>query len=113
MHDFRWRKGLSGATGKERLVLLQAEQVARERAFGEAYQERCEATGSILCDAHDLAIRSTTVEWTRTGGHLLVILRVHHRSAGRVRTFRWRVNVSVAVGRAFDSFVKKGLKKED
>ena len=113
MGDLRWRKGLSSASGPERLVILQAEQIARERAFGEWYQERCTEMDSILVDAHDLAVRSVSVEWTRSGGHLLLILACHSRSARRVRTFRWRVSVSAAVGGAFDSVVKKGLQSAD
>lgn len=111
--NVRWRKGLSGASGPERLVILQAERIARERAFGEWYQERCDEVGSILCDAHDLAVRSVSVEWARCGGSLLLVLTCHNRSAGRVRRFLWRVSVSAAIGGAFDSVVKKGLKREE
>jgi hypothetical protein len=86
----KWRVGLSGASQLERLTLIEAEWAARERAFGEAYQERCEALGSLLCDAVDLAVRGVRTEWCRYEGNLLIRITVYHRSAGRVRTFYWR-----------------------
>ena len=107
----RWRKGLSGATSRERLVLLQAEAIARERAFGEWYSARCEEFDSILVDATDLDVRSVRLEWARCDGHLLIILRCFARDPGRVRTYRWRVNVSTAIGQAFDGVVRQGLKE--
>lgn len=88
--ELRWRQGLSSATGPERMVLLDAERAAREIAFGEAYQERCDAHGSLLVDAHDLAIRSTRIKWARHKRCLWVVVDCYHRSAGRVRSFRWR-----------------------
>src|SRR5215213_6152939 len=92
--ECRWRQGLSQANTRERLALLAAEQNARERAFGEAYQERCDLLGSPLVDSLDLAVRSVTLRWCRYNGHLLAILRVHYRSAGRVRVYRWRLSLS-------------------
>lgn len=96
----KWRTGFARATGPERMVLLQAEQVARERAFGEWYQERCEAVGSVLVDAHDLAPRSVRVEWCRSKGYLLIRLTVYNRSARGVRHYHWRKALRRPIGRA-------------
>ena len=85
-----WKVGLSRASQYERMVLIDAEWAARERAFGEAYQERCDELGSLLCDATDLAVRGVRTEWCRHKGYLLLRITVYHRSAGRVRTFHWR-----------------------
>ena len=93
-------------------MLLQAEQIARERAFAEWYEERCDAHNSILVDATDLDVRSVAIEWARCRAHLLIILNAYSRSGQRVRTFRWRVHVPTAIGSAFDQIVKRGLKDQ-
>lgn len=85
-----WRKGLARASGPERLVILEAERSAKEIAFADAYNARCKEVGSILCDAHDLAIRGASTKWCRFKGRLFLIITVYHRSAGRVRVFGWR-----------------------
>jgi hypothetical protein len=85
-----WRKGLKAATAKERLVILEAERVAAELAFGEAYARRLEETNSLLADSHDLAVRRVDTVWGRYAGHLYLRVTVYHRSTGRVRCFSWR-----------------------
>lgn len=88
--DGKWRVGLLRADTRERMWLLNAERRAKEMAFGEAYNEKCAANDSLLVDAHDLDIRSVRTEWTRYERRVLAIITVHYRSAGRVRTYRWR-----------------------
>lgn len=108
-----WRQGLSRATARERMALLDGEAKAKEVAFGEAYQERCDAAGSILVDSTDLAIRSVHIEWCRYKGDLLAIYHIHHRSAGRVRTIRWRLTVPKTGPVPFSGLRKRGLKDKE
>lgn len=99
----RWRNGLGAARGPERLVLLQAEEVARARALTDEYEDRCEALGSLVVDSRDLAIRSSTVSWCRHKGYLLIRITVYYRSAGRIRHYHWRKRMRTPAGRQFAS----------
>lgn len=102
-----WRKGLSKATNRERLVLIEAEQRARERAFADAYNDRLTETNSLLCDANDLAVRSSTVEWARHKRCLYLRITVYHRSTGRIRAFNWRVAMPNAKRVSVDGILKR------
>jgi hypothetical protein len=107
----KWRKGLVGCSNRERICILHAEKLARAAAFHEWYEHRCAETSSILCDANDLDVRSVEIRWARYRGDLLLILTCRSRSTERVRTYRWRVNVSTTIGEAFDKLVKSALEK--
>jgi hypothetical protein len=87
-----WRNGLSGASNKERAVLIDAERRAREKAFGEAYQARCDAAGSLLVDARDLSVRSTRVVWGRADGCLWVRVFVYLGDDRAVRICQYRAS---------------------
>lgn len=93
MENIVWRNGLGRATGPERLLLLQAEHEAIQRAIKEWYDERLAETDSLVADAHDLTVRGASTFWGRKAGCLFVRVTVYGRSAGRIRTFCWRATV--------------------
>jgi hypothetical protein len=86
----RWHTTPKKATRPERWVLIYAEHLARQLAVQLAYEERLAKTGAIICDAHDLDVLFSRVEWARRKGNLYVTVRVYHRQAGGLRDFNWR-----------------------
>jgi hypothetical protein len=88
-----WRRGLSGLSPGERLVALDAESRARERAFGEAYQAKCDRLGAFIVDCSELLIRSTTVQHCRKDGYLYLRISVYFAAASVPRVFLWRTSV--------------------
>lgn len=86
------RQGLSGTTTPERLVLMHAELRAISEACQLAYMERLGRTGSILCDAADLAPRGTRVRWARKRKHLYVWTTVYLGTNRASFDFKWKLS---------------------
>jgi hypothetical protein len=86
----RWRKGLSGTSTWERLELLRVEEIARERAFGEAYQERLDLHNSVLSDARDLRVRSVRVSWRRACNRIYICCSVSLGMSHPLRKYYYR-----------------------
>ncbi len=96
----RWHTTPKKATRPERWVLIYAEHLARQLAIQLAYEERLDKTGSIICDAHDLDVFWSRVEWARRKRNLYVTVRVYYRSAGGVCDFNWRCPMPEAANTA-------------
>ena len=107
----KWRTGLSGASNRERLVILYCERNAKQLCTQQWYEQRCTQFGSLICDATDLHVHTCKVTWSRYRGDLLLILRCFARDPRRICTYRWRVNVPATIGKAFDSIVTKGVEE--
>jgi hypothetical protein len=87
----RFRNGLSGCKTSERLALIFVEQWCRVQAVQLAYLTRLDASGTVLVDAADLDVFSSSLRWARRKGLLYVICKVQVSGAEGPQEFRLRV----------------------
>jgi hypothetical protein len=85
-----WAKGVGRCTTPERIVLFKAENYARERAYGEAYQELLDEHDALLVDAPGLSIRSVVVRWLRHNRLFWIRVSVFFHNPRWDRDFQWK-----------------------
>lgn len=87
----RWKKGVSGLTGSERLRVLDAEQKAKHLAVEFNCAERCVEHDIGLADCSDISISFCSLRWVRKGGCLLVHYQIWLTPDQRLFEAKWRI----------------------
>lgn len=86
-----WRQGYSGASRRERRVLVEGELKAKRLFLEKVVGYLCELSDSGLADCADLKARCRLSQWARGEGVLLACYRCTVNRPGVTGGFNWRL----------------------
>lgn len=88
------RKGVYGASARERWQLMAAEKMACKSAVESECNKRCAEHAIGLADCSDISVRAVSMYWWRNGGPILASFGVRLAPDDALYVYNWRIGPS-------------------